>query len=279
MWDLAELRPTETVCSDHPWLIQCHSGEESLRAAAELPPAAQADQTVQELDEAALEAALRFRYPYGSATQLPSKRTATQLKGRVQDQEAAEETRTQVSISFPRPRFSQAPLTAAERGTAVHLAMQYGAYEALATVDTARLELERLAEEGFLTRAQAEAVDPKLLAGFFASPLGQRVLSAQDLVREFKFSIFTDAAILDPQAAGEQILLQGMVDCCLIEADGLVILDFKTDRVFGQDLVQRAEAYRPQLDAYASALSRIFQKPVKEKLLYFFLSGTTYALD
>ena len=277
LWDLAELRPAETFSSPYPWLIQCHSGAEVLQS-AEYRPSQETEQAAEPADPAALEAALRFRYPHIAATRLPTKRTATQLKGRVQDQEAAEETRPQVSISFPRPRFSQAALTAAERGTAVHLAMQYGDYEALTTPESARRELDRLAAEGYLTAAQAEAVDPALLSGFFGSTLGQRVLTCPDLVREFKFSIFTDAAILDPQAAGEQILLQGMVDCCLMEEDGLVILDFKTDRVFGPDLAQRAESYRPQLDAYADALSRIFQKPVKEKLLYFFLSGATYAL-
>ena len=60
------------------------------------------------------------------------------------------------------------------------------------------------------------------------------------------------------------------MDCCLVEEDGLTILDFKTDRVTAQTLTQRAEYYRGQLDAYAAALEQIFEKPVKERILYFF---------
>ena len=49
----------------------------------------------------------------------------------------------------------------------------------------------------------------------------------------FKFSILTDAGAYDPAAAGEQVLLQGVVDCFWQEADGIVILDFKTDYLNG----------------------------------------------
>lgn len=69
------------------------------------------------------------------------------------------------------------------------------------------------------------------LRRFFASPLGQRVLQAPQIVREFKFSVLDDGANYDPALEGEEILLQGVTDCCLIELDGLVILDFKSDRL------------------------------------------------
>ena len=69
---------------------------------------------------------------------------------------------------------------------------------------------------------------------------------------------------------GEQVLLQGVVDCALLEEDGITVLDFKTDYVTEDTVMQRAESYRIQVETYADALSRIFEKPVKEKVLYFF---------
>ena len=59
-----------------------------------------------------------------------------------------------------------------------------------------------------------------------------------------------------------------MVDCFWDEPEGLVILDFKTDRIHG-DLDAKAARYAPQLAAYAAALSRIFERPVKETLALF----------
>ena len=147
--------------------------------------------------------------------------------------------------------------------------MQFARYEACTAEEPLRAELARLQDEWFLTPRQAEAVDLGHILRLFASPLGARILSARALRREFKFSILTDAADYDPAAAGEEVLLQGVVDCFWDEPEGLVILDSKTDRIHG-DLDAKAARYAPQLAAYAAALSRIFERPVKETLLYFF---------
>ena len=63
--------------------------------------------------------------------------------------------------------------------------------------------------------------------------------------------------------------MQGVVDCFWEEAGGLVIVDFKTDRIAG-NLEEKAARYAPQLAAYAAALTRIFECPVRESILYFF---------
>ena len=59
-------------------------------------------------------------------------------------------------------------------------------------------------------------------------------------------------------------------DCALLETDGITIVDFKTDKVTEGTLAAVAEGYAMQVQTYAEALSRIFQKSVKEKYLYFF---------
>ena len=69
---------------------------------------------------------------------------------------------------------------------------------------------------------------------------------------------------------GEEILLQGVVDCALIEADGITVIDFKTDRVTEDSIDHIADGYRTQIIAYAKALERIFKMPVKTAQLYFF---------
>ena len=67
-------------------------------------------------------------------------------------------------------------------------------------------------------------------------------------------------------------MLQGVVDCFWQEAGGIVILDFKTDYIDG-DLNEKAARYAPQLRAYAQALSRIYDLPVRKTILYFFSVG------
>ena len=70
-----------------------------------------------------------------------------------------------------------------------------------------------------------------------------------------------------------------MVDCWLEEEDGLVVIDYKTDRLRSRaEARKRAALYRGQLKAYASALERITGKPVKECVLYFLAVGEAVSL-
>ena len=57
-----------------------------------------------------------------------------------------------------------------------------------------------------------------------------------------------------------------------------VILDFKSDRLRPGAECERAEYYRGQLDAYSRALSRIFELPVSERIVYFFATDTAVSL-
>ena len=53
---------------------------------------------------------------------------------------------------------------------------------------------------------------------------------------------------------------------------GCSLMDFKTDYIDG-DLNEKAARYAPQLRAYAQALSRIYDLPVRKTILYFFSVG------
>ena len=219
-----------------------------------------------------LRQALAFRYAYEGATRAPSKQTATALKGRYKDQEAAENTlrREQRGKIWRKPAFVEKNVQGKTYGSATHAALQYIRYEACEDIDGIQREVERLVREGFITRQQADLVPCERLASFFTSPLGQRLRSGKNVLREFKFSILDDAEAYGPGLEGEKVLLQGVVDCALIEEDGITILDFKTDFVTEETVGAAAERYRPQVESYAGAMSRIYQKPVKNRYLYFF---------
>ena len=169
-------------------------------------------------------------------------------------------------------------LTGAERGTAMHLAMQFLPLDTPAVPEAVTAFAERLTARRLLTPEQAAALDIPALARFLASPLAERIRTAPQVWREYRFALLTDAGIYDVAAAGEEMLLQGVADCVFETTAGLTVVDFKTDRVTAAEASQRAEAYRPQLDAYAGALSRILEKPVTERILYFFACGEEISL-
>ena len=55
------------------------------------------------------------------------------------------------------------------------------------------------------------------------------------------------------------------MDCCFSEPGGLVVVDYKTDRIAPEECESRAGYYRSQIEAYAWAMERITGRPVKKK--------------
>ena len=219
---------------------------------------------------------LRFQYPYRRETALPAKLTATQLKGRVLDEEIAEDAYHAPYIRpLVQPKFRREDrgLTPAERGTATHLVLQY---LNLRDPDVPG-QVEKLKLAAKLTPEQAAAVDVSALRRFLASPLAEEMRQAAVVEREYRFTVLMRAEDYDPAAlGGDTILLQGVVDCWFETEDGITVVDFKTDFVrTAEDTARHAELYRGQLAAYSLALERVLGKPVTRKALYFLHGGRT----
>ena len=274
----AGVRPSELTEAPAGVTVHLHriGGEETEGAAS---PAE--EDTGESPDTTPDTASLGFVYGHRAATVTPSKVTATQLKGRAIDEEIAEGTLPRRRESTPeRPRFLQEKrgLTGAERGTAMHLVMQFLPLDTAAEPWAVAEVIDGLRRRRLLTPEQAAALDVPALVRFLASPLAERIRNAPRLWREYRFALLTDAGIYDGDAAGEEMLLQGVADCVFETESGLAVVDFKTDRVQTAEVQRRAEVYRAQLDAYAGALSRILERPVTERILYFFACGEEISL-
>lgn len=260
-------RPRETVPGDPVWKIKVSGAPNHTAEAMEMTEesAVLPDETVEKLRQS-----LQFSYPYPEATASPSKQTATGRKGRHKDQEAAEDAPAvdKTAISWRKPDRKNASGT--DMGNAVHALMQYIRFEDCSDEAAVARERDRLVAEGLLTRDQGALINCRKIAAFFASDIGQRLRSAPEVIREFKFSILDDGVRYDPALEGEKVLLQGVVDCAIIDDDGITVIDFKTDYVTQDTIGNRVRHYAPQVETYAQALARIYQRSVKEAVLYFF---------
>ena len=63
--------------------------------------------------------------------------------------------------------------------------------------------------------------------------------------------------------------VEGVIDLAFREADGWVIVDYKTDVGDDPDFPRRRRAYRRQVDLYAECWRAVTGEPVKEKVLLF----------
>lgn len=217
---------------------------------------------------AALRERLSWRYPYMAAAAIPSKRSVSEL---LHERE--------ISLR-PAPSFSRAadaPLSAAQRGTAVHAVLREIDLAACPDDDTlpfVREEIARMREWGILSTAQVQAVSAPEIARFLESDIGNRLRSANRVERELEFAVLLRAEELKLAQDAEPVLLQGVIDCCFVENGGWVLLDYKTDRLLlGETAESAAQAHAQQLSLYALALTQLSGIPVRSRVVALLSAG------
>ena len=258
-----------------PWTVCVHDGLQ-FAAPAQQSDAAEEERAPQREELSADFAALSYRYPYAEQTAFPAKLTATQLKGRAIDEEISENTTLPPRLrNLCKPKFlaGKTALTGAERGTALHLVMQDLDFFCEPNEQSVREQIEKLRAQRKLTDEQAKAADVHAVVRFLRSDLAARIRKSKQVEREYRFSLLRPVRDFSSLDADDSVLLQGVVDCFFEEDGELVVVDFKTDHVSHAQFDERAEHYRPQLEAYSMALTRVMGKKVKEKVLYFFSAG------
>lgn len=250
--------PDSVVCREDctPWQISFSEYQRPLEmeAPAEQEPVPPDMGLYQRLKEQ-----IAYVYPYQSALGISAKVAASRL--------AAEQGESR-ELALSRPAWmGEHGMTPAERGIALHEFMQFADFAA-AAADPGK-ELRRLVELAYLTPEQAEAVELRKVRDFLESPLGRRVLAAERVERERRFTAEIPASLAEPDRPGaeeEAIILQGAVDCTFVEDGQLHIIDFKTDRVDSmEELWQR---YGTQIRLYGAAMEEIDPCPVGELILY-----------
>ena len=207
-----------------------------------------------------------YEYPNMDDTHLPSKITVTELKRKVQDTDT-----DAVYLFKPERKLKRSTkLTSAEIGTAYHTVMQHidlsGKLECREDVVS---QINIIKDKGLLTNEEAGAINPEKILKFFLSNTGKLIKSAKKVKREVMFGIERPAKTLLPEFKSEKnIMLQGVIDCVAETDDGLIIIDYKTDKTYNDN--DTVEKYKIQLECYSMAAETIFKKKVILKILYLF---------
>ena len=207
-----------------------------------------------------------YKYPFEEILKLESKASVSKLANSAESAKYAFKNE---------PEFMcNGGLTASGKGTAMHKCMEYFDFAMHSDIEA---EIERLYEWQYLSETERNSLNIEALKTFFASDIFSRMMNSSLLKREMRFLTEVNAKKISPglddRFSNEKIIVQGAVDVCFAEADGIVILDFKTDRVNSPDALKKA--YSEQLNIYASACEKIFNMPVKQKIIYSFSLGST----
>ncbi len=202
-----------------------------------------------------------YVYPYKELSTLPQKVTASEL--------AHKDTAKHFDRILATPAFmSDSPLTPAQKGTAMHTFLQYCDFKR-ARLDV-KAEADRLCVIGRLTPLQAESLDVPRLEAFIHSDVISLALDSGEYYREYRFTVNIPAGMVDetiPETmSSAAVILQGSVDLAIMCEDGIIVVDYKTDRVKTLDAL--AQMYVKQLRLYKFAIEETTGKKVKHCLIY-----------
>lgn len=258
-----------------------------------------------------LEERFSFRYPYQEELERKNKYSVSELKHRAM-REKLEQEEEELMPAFAKeeivpyiPPFARRMEQQEEesnqgalRGTAVHRVMECYAFS---SEKSAKEQIAQMLSEGKITVDMKKLVKLPLVEKFIDSDIGRRMREAEKagrLYREKPFVMgftgeeltrfgFGEMCVYGGQSQKDYAekrqedltLIQGIIDVFWVEEDGIVLLDYKTDRV--DTAKQLTDRYAAQLRLYGEALERIFRQEdgsrgkVKERLLYSFRLGET----
>ena len=181
-------------------------------------------------------------------------------------------------------RGESTEIKANERGNAYHKVMELLDYDKVSSEDEVANQIEDFMKKGYITKEQFESINKKDIYKFVSSNIGKRIQKAKEkklaqCEQPFVIGIPAKDLFEDESKGEDNILIQGIIDLFFEEDDGIVLVDYKTDRVTKKDgealLIER---YSKQLELYKIALERMTGKKVKEKIIYSFGLGKEIVL-
>ena len=200
---------------------------------------------------------LGYVYPHLARTKLPVK---------VSVGEVAKAAHT---VTLKKPDFvKQQHFSAAQKGTQMHLFAQHS--DILLARTNLQSEIERLAQRGTVDK---KLLNVKQIETFVNSPVATVMLNADKLYKEKEFLVSANArkVLGDDALEGEEILVQGVIDCLAVKNGEAVVIDYKTDRV--DSMAQLYERYSKQLEMYRFAAHSLYDFEKVKCIIYSFYLG------
>ena len=223
---------------------------------------------------------LQWKYKYIASSKIPTKTSVTKLKELEENEEhdineliemAKNKEKQSVKLTA-KPKFMEQTqaLTAAQKGTLMHLCVQKLDEKKDYSLEGLREFVQDLKERNIISEIEAKSVNINMLYNYTKSKLWQELKSAKEIHKEEPFYINVPAnTIYDEAEPHEKILVQGIIDLYYINQEGkLILVDFKTDYVPNGDVSKLEEKYKVQLELYKQALKNATGKKVDKAMIW-----------
>ena len=221
---------------------------------------------------------IKWKYEYMESSKIPTKTSVTKLKELDADNDiddlinnARNKDINQLNLTA-KPHFMEEvqKLTAAQKGTLIHLCIQKLDEKRDYTIDEIKDFINDLMNRNIISKIEADNIDVNMLYNYTKSSLWQELKQAKEIHKEGAFYINIPArTIYDEAEENEMILVQGIIDLYYInKEDKLVLVDFKTDYVPNGDIKKLEEKYKVQLELYKQALEGATGRKVDKAIIW-----------
>jgi ATP-dependent helicase/nuclease subunit A len=221
-----------------------------------------------------IKSSLAWRYRFADSALLPAKSSVTQLT-----HGGDEYMKFDYSGALerqPRVLMTAEPQSGESRdgrlvGRATHLVISQLNLDGPVTKESIEKTIEKLLADGAIVPAVAGQIDAESILAFFETKQGKLIFEpANKFWREWPFTFALAASEWENlSVTGDTIVVQGIIDLLIRTAQGLVVIDFKTDKITAEQAEERAGLYRRQLELYSRAASAILKAESAGRWLYF----------
>lgn len=182
------------------------------------------------------------------------------------------------------PEFAQSTkngFSASERGTIIHSLLEHWNFkQGYIACSQNKNDAKKYVTE-FITELETkklftieESKEAKknvdILLDFQCSKLGKRLAYADEIIKEMPFNLMKEIK-------GEEIIVQGIIDCYFREGDNYILIDYKTNRVNNpedsDEIEYLRETYKEQIELYREAIEVVKGIRVKEAYIYLLNPG------
>ncbi|WP_461214285.1 helicase-exonuclease AddAB subunit AddA [Lacticaseibacillus sp. GG6-2] len=230
-----------------------------------------------------------WQYPHAAATKTTGFQSVTEIKRALsEDPTNAELVKSGRQLAgnrfvsdFATPKFLARPqgVSATAIGTATHRVLQILDWHQPAA-NAVPDAIGQLVATDQVDADVAAGINQTNLVAFCQSEFGQLIAAhADSLQREVAFSLLLPASDVFATMAGDassDIMVHGIIDGFIDTPDGIVVFDYKTDRVANADAL--LPRYTTQLQLYAKALALMQPRPVVGRYLVSLVHGSTVAV-
>lgn len=165
-------------------------------------------------------------------------------------------------IKLPRFEEADARITAVDIGNYVHRVLEKIPLTFEMTLTEIKAFIEGLCDKGILPNVAMTVIDYSKIYAFMTSEMGKALRHAKAIYKETPFVYLENGQ-----------LIQGVIDLYFETDSGMILVDYKTDALKGQEPEAVAKKHEQQVHVYGRAIESITGKPVIARYIYLIESG------